>query len=383
MFNIIDYVKKYGNIGYEEMPFNDVDRLILSQFSYFKFDGLLPEVGMQEPYVTIKELSRMENVDALFSDERYAKNNMALFDAMAEHPRFSFVRLNHYINIVDEAWEIQFSAITALLPSGHTHVIYRGTDETIIGWKEDLNMGFMTPIPAQEKALDYINYVAPLIQGDFSVGGHSKGGNLAVYASMMCDEDVRSRITGVYSHDGPGFTKQILEESHFGRIQSRVHKLVPHSSIVGMLLTSQEDYEVVACKNFGILQHDPFNWIVEGTDFVKKDDVVAHMKVNTNSINAWAENLTAKEFRLLSDNIYNVITEAGIDDLNDIYKNPAAAFKNIAEAVHNLPDDQRQKVQDIMKMLVECIKDQAHDQLDRLLADELDKIDKIRTLMQD
>lgn len=387
MFNIIDYVKKYGDTGYEVMPFNDVDRLILSQFSYLKFDGLLPEVGMREPNVTIAQLSRMSDVDDLFTDERYAKNNRALFEAMAEHPRFSLIRLNHYINIVDEAWELQFSAITTILPDNHTHVVYRGTDESIIGWKEDLNMGFMTPIPAQEKALDYINYVAPLIDGDFTLGGHSKGGNLAIYAAMKCDEAIRSRISGVYSHDGPGFTKRILDESEFSKIKSRVHKIVPHSSIVGMLLMTEVDYEVVACKNFGILQHDPFNWIVEGNDFVKRDDVVNHQKISNSSINAWADNLTDEEFKLLSDNIYDVLVSAGIDDLNDIYKNPVMSVKNMADAVHDLPDKQRKMVWDILMELVECFKvhfkDQAHDQLDRLLADERDKIDKIRTLIHD
>lgn len=357
--NIIDYVKKYGETDYATLPFNNVDRLILSQFSYFKFDSLVPQVGEDKPSVTIGHISRMPEVDELFQDERYAKNNRALFDAMAEGSRFSLIRLNYFIDIRDEEKEIQFSAITAFLPDGETHIIYRGTDESIIGWKEDLNMAFMTPIPAQEKALDYINYVAPLIEGDFSVGGHSKGGNLAVYASMMCSSDIQSRITRIDSHDGPGFTKDVLEGIDFERIRDKVHKYVPRSSIVGMLLTTMEDYEVVSCKNFSILQHDPYNWIINDTDFAKKDQVYKHKQIQDGAINKWAESLSVDEIKELSDNLYEVFTKADIDDLNDIYLYPTQSARKLMDAIETLPENKMQAVKDVLDYLIMLMLDDA------------------------
>lgn len=359
MMNVIDYIKKYGNEDYETLPFNDVDRLILSQFSYLKFDGLVPEVGENKQSVTLRQISRMPDVNNLFSDERYAKNNRAMFDAMAESARFSLIRFNYFIDIREERSEIQFSAITAILPNDWVHVIFRGTDESIIGWKEDLNMAFLTPIPAQEKAVDYINYVAALIPGDFSVGGHSKGGNLAVYAAMMCSSDIRARITRIDSHDGPGFTKEVLSGSDFEEIKDRIYKYVPQSSIVGMLLTTTEDYTVVSCKNVSILQHDPFNWIIEGTDFARKDEVYKHKLVQDGAINKWAESLSNEELRKVSDNVYSVFEAAGIDDLNIVYSNPAQSAKKLKEAMDNLPEEERKYVKEIFEYLVRLFSEDA------------------------
>ena len=150
------------------------------------------------------------------------------------------IRLNHYIDLISDKWEMQFSAVTAYLADGLTHVLFRGTDETMIGWKEDFNMAFMTPVPAQVKAVDYLHYAAERIRGGFSVGGHSKGGNLAVYSAMKCSRLVRERITSIYSQDGPGFTKETLEDGDFDAIKDRIQKYVPHSSIIGMLFQTQE-----------------------------------------------------------------------------------------------------------------------------------------------
>jgi len=382
MMNVIDYIKKYGNEDYEALPFNNADRLILSQLSYLKFNGLVPEVGENKQPVTIKLISGMQEVDNLFSDERYAKNNRALFDAMAESNRFSLIRLNYFIDIRDERSEIQFSAITAMLPNDQVHVIFRGTDESIIGWKEDLNMAFMTPIPAQEKAVDYINYVSSMIPGDFSVGGHSKGGNLAVYASMMCSSDIQARITRIDSHDGPGFTKEVLEGADFEEIKDRVHKYVPKSSIVGMLLTTMEDYEVVSCRNVSILQHDPFNWIIEGTDFAKKDEVYRHKILQDGAVNKWAESLSPEELKKLSDNIYAVFEEAEINDLNIIYADPVQSAKKLREAVDKLPEEDRKSVREVLDYLVSIFNADAKIEFDEMKVEFMEEMEDLKVEMK-
>lgn len=379
MPNIIDYIKKYGDCEYSELPFNDVDSLILSQFSYLKFDGLVPQVGQNLPPITIANLSKMPDVDNLFSDERYAKVNRSFFEALATHRRFSFIRLNYYINLVDEKWEMQFSAITCLLPNDHVHVVFRGTDESIIGWKEDLNMAFMSSIPAQEKALDYLNYVSALIEGDFTVGGHSKGGNLAVYAAMMCSSDIRERITEIHSHDGPGFSRKVIRGDEFERIRQKVRKFVPHSSIVGMLLQTQEDYEIVACRNFGLLQHDPFNWIVEGCDFVKRDDLTEHIMLGNDSINAWAQSMSDEELMAFADQLYDVFERAQITDLNEFYRAPAATMKRFLEAAEQIDDKNRKMLREMGRNLAECFKDQVALRKNTAESDEPDKTDRTDT----
>lgn len=383
MMSIIDYIRKYGQFDYDELPFNNVDALILSQFSYFKFDGLLPEVGQNLPNVTVSQLSKMPDAQMMFADKRWEKNNRALFEAMSNNRRFSFLRLNHYINIIDDEWDIQFSAITIFLPDNSAHVVFRGTDETFTGWKEDLNMSFMTPIPAQEKALDYVNYVASLLEGDFTIGGHSKGGNLAVYAAMMCSSDIRSRIAKIYNQDGPGFTAKTLAASAYADIKGKIIKLVPHSSIVGMLLDSHEEYEIVACKNFGILQHDPFNWLVEGTDFIYRNELTKHIALQNASVNEWADALSDEELKSFTDAVFDVFERSGVSDLVEYYKNPVESTKKILQAASQMSQDRQEMLKAVMAVLLECVLEQIKDQVKDQFKEPLMEIDQMKEQIRD
>ena len=355
--NIIDYVKKYGHLSFEDKQFNKVDALILSQFSYFKLDDHIPAVGTMLPDVSIKSIAASDNVLSLFTDERYKKNNMELFEAMAASKRFGEIKLNHYIDVVSNKWEMQFSAVTAYA-GNIVHVIFRGTDETVIGWKEDFNMAFMTPIPAQVKAVDYLNYVAERINGDFSVGGHSKGGNLAVYSAMKCSKTVRDRITLIFSQDGPGFTRQTLEDADYDAIKDRILKYVPRSSIVGMLLQTQENYKVIEAASIGILQHDPFNWIVQDDDFVYRDDVAGRYVITDTSVNEWAKHADPEEMKIFIDKIYEVFVAAEVTDLNDFKGNISTLMRKAKRVLDNMDSEEKKRIKTVMSVLFLSVKEQ-------------------------
>lgn len=360
--NIIGYVEQYGDAPFSEKGFNKVDALVMSQFSYFKLDGFVPEVGKRHDCgITIADIAARKNVDDLFTDERYAKNNRQLFDAMAHSDRFKDTVLDHYIDLVSGRWEMQFSAVCAQLSDGSHHVIFRGTDETLIGWKEDFNMSFMTPIPAQVKAVDYLHYAAERIPGSFSVGGHSKGGNLAVYSAMKCSPSVRERINVIYSQDGPGFTKETLSDADFDEVSSRIQKFVPHSSIIGMLLQSQESYRVVEAKSIGILQHDPFNWVVEDDDFVYRDDISARSLISDGSVNEWAENCDPEEMKVFVDGMFDILVAAGINDLNDIKGNLSSIMPRVLLAIENMDGEDKKRIKAVLSALVTGFKDKIKD----------------------
>ena len=358
MKNIIDYIGAYGGHTFEDMPFNRVDALILSQFSYLKLAGFVPFDGSYENSVTIEEIAKRDDVSALFSDERYAKNNSDLFYAMAASARFSHVRLSNFIDLKSSRWEMQFSALTAYLTEDTTHVVFRGTDESIIGWKEDFNMTFMTPIPAQVKAVDYLHYAAERIRGTFSVGGHSKGGNLAVYSAMKCSDLVRGRISVIYSQDGPGFTKETLAEADFEAIKDRIEKFVPRSSIVGMLLQTHEHYRVVEARSIGILQHDPFNWVVEDADFVYRDDVAGRYVISDEAVNEWADRADPGEMKVFVDKVYSVFVEAGINDLHDFKGNAATFMAKAGHVLAGLDGEDRRRIKAVLSVLADSVKDQ-------------------------
>ena len=193
---IIDYLKEYADVSLKDEPMNDVDSLVLCQFSYLKFDGLVPLVTENGRSVSLQQLYEHSDYEKLYGDERYEKENRALFEAMRKCVRFRNMKLNCYINIIEAQadFETQFSAVTFLLEDGTMYVAFRGTDETMVGWKEDFNMAFLSPVPGQEFAVKYLNMVTARLPRDFYVGGHSKGGNLAVYAAMNCYPQARDRI---------------------------------------------------------------------------------------------------------------------------------------------------------------------------------------------
>lgn len=202
--NIVDYLAVFGDKSFAEMPFNDVDSLALCQLCYLKFDGIVPDVWSNKPSVTLDDIYKHPDYEKLYADERFEKNNRQLFEGMLKGRRFAGLRLNCYINLVEKEYETQFSAVTYLLEGGSLYIAYRGTDETIVGWKEDFNMAYMDPVPGQALSVKYLNMVTSRLKVPIYIGGHSKGGNLAVYAALKCAETVRGRIRKIYSMDGPG-----------------------------------------------------------------------------------------------------------------------------------------------------------------------------------
>ena len=355
MGNITDYVIGYGRYTIDEEPFNEVDSLVLSQFSYLKFDKILTGSGRVKKAMRIWELKESGDYETLYADSRFEKVNRELFEAMAGSRRFSSVRLYDHVNIVDPQWEIQFSAITCMFDNGFTYVAFRGTDETLTGWKEDFNMSFITPVPAQEKAVQYLNRIGNSVASDLTVGGHSKGGNLAVYASMMCRPKVRSRIEAIYSHDGPGFAEGVLDSEEFACIKDRIRKSVPRSSVVGMVLQTQENYEVVKCRNFGLLQHDPYNWLIDGVGFKKADSIFRHRYVTDRSVNKWIRGMDREQRQEFVELLFEIVRGLGSDDLNDVMGDPVNSGRRIKSTYEGMNEEDRDILKGIFRDLSDAI----------------------------
>lgn len=360
MKSIIDYIKKYGEYSIDDMPFNEVDSLILCQLSYLKYDGMVPPLHGKEPFVTLPEIFEMEEYDNLFEDRRFEENNRKLFEAAAQSTRFSSMLLGNYVSMTDTSWELQFSAMTFTFENGTFYLAYRGTDETIIGWKEDCNMALITPVPAQEKAMQYLNLIAEISSGNFYIGGHSKGGNLAVYAASTCLPLISERIITIYNHDGPGFKKGTVTESEgFKTVSGKIKKYMPHSSIIGMLMESDEPTEIIECKSFGILQHDPFNWIVDGNSFVRVDGLYKHVSLQDETVNQWINEMTDEERKIFVDELYNVITANGATTLIDIMDD----FLSNSKAMKKAFDELDPKTRDIIKIILVNLQDSFQDVL--------------------
>lgn len=337
MGNIIDYLRSYGQYTLAEKEFNAVDSLILSQFAYLKFDGLVPGPFEKRGGVKLLDILVHPDRNKMFADERYEKANRSLFGAMVFSKRYQNMKLNHYAVRTDVETETQFCAITFYLDQNITFVAYRGTDETLVGWKEDLNMTFLCPVPAQEYAVEYLNAIGGKIKTPFIVGGHSKGGNLAVYASLKCEAKVKEKIKSIYNNDGPGFRKEVFEDGEYEKLSERITKTVPQSSFFGMLLQDEKECTVVKSSGTGgIGQHDPFTWEVEDGAFIVVDEVFkGQQRVNT-SLNDWVSQLKEEELKTFATTLFEVIgaTEADtVIELTEEWKDNRTkmvnAFKHI------------------------------------------------------
>ena len=273
--NIIEFVHSYGYFDLEALPFGPVDALVLSQFAYLKMDGIVDGLKADAKPVTLAEIQAHPEAEHLFADPRWEAQNRALFREMCESRRYRQMQCIYCSDHTCTENETQFMAVTCIFPDGSVKILYRGTDETLIGWKEDFNMAFQYPIPGQKASQLYLEQVAQYISGDFELMGHSKGGNLAVYAAMHVPQAVQKRISRIYNLDGPGFRTEVYGMGSFEAIADRVTKIIPHSSIVGMLLENHGEYRVVDSKRIGMLQHDPFSWLVDRIDFVYLEELNA------------------------------------------------------------------------------------------------------------
>jgi hypothetical protein len=359
MGGISDYIKWRGDLTFKQSPFNEVDNLILSEISYVDFGGIIPECGTGKA-VSLQQASRrffrrhkdedLKNVKTFIWEAPF------LMRQAAESRRFAEVILSDYIDIVDNEEEKQFSAFLINLGDGTFYLVFRGTDDTIIGWKEDFNMSFIMPVPSQIQVAEYANRVLKGKRGKWRFGGHSKGGNLAIYAAAYMQEKYKKKLIEVYSNDGPGFDKSMTESSQYQEILPKVKAIVPEHSVVGMLLYHSEDYLVVKSSQTGIMQHDAMSWEVEGKGFVICRSLSRNSRMLNEAMTTWIESLEYSEREKFVETLFGIITASGavtLSDINaDLFKSANASIKMF----HSLDADTRSMILKILKSLTVEIK---------------------------
>lgn len=316
MDSIIEYIGTHFG-RFSENAFNAVDSLILSKLSYIRFESIVPLLPDKKKPVRLTELLKAELYDSMFANLWGRDIHLKFLYALAASPRFRDIRLDAYVNNSDSLTEKQFSAVTFLLDASTAYVAFRGTDATFIGWKEDFNMAYLSPVPSQEEAVKYINTVAKRTLKSMNIitGGHSKGGNLAVYAAIKCHPSVQKRIVRVYNHDGPGFKESLFETPEFLRIKFKIQTTLPESSLVGMLLQHHESYSVIKSSQRGIKQHDPFSWIIINNDFQYTYQVKESAKLRNRTLNEWLNTLSDEKRRLFIDALFEVLEATETDTL--------------------------------------------------------------------
>ena len=354
---VIAYVKNYGDYTFAEKPLNNIDSLVLCQLSYLKFDGLVPSPALHRGAVSLRRVAVDKAVDTLFADKRYEEHNRALFKAVLKSKRYRRLKMNYYVNHIDTERETQFSAITFFLENGPIYIAFRGTDETLIGWKEDFNMTFQSPVPGQQYAVEYLEEAAARFSGEFCVGGHSKGGNFAVYAAMYCREEIKARILKIYSMDGPGFLPEVLKKGEFEKIEGRLVKILPHSSLVGMMFENSARCKVVESKGFGIFQHDPYTWLTERDDFVYVESIYGSRRFTDNTLNAWICSLDREARRFLINTLYQVISASKAENLIEMQADWRKSTAGMLLRLKEVDEETRRMLFSLIKKYFEIVRE--------------------------
>jgi len=341
MANEFDYLEWRGDLPLSESGFNSVDSLILSVLSYIPFDGIVsPE--FRKDGITIAEAAEAFADSAASRPVVRNEQDVKLLSAMAASDRFGDMRLTGYANSVDLEKEKQFSAVTVLMGRGKAYVAFRGTDLTLVGWKEDFNMSFRCPVPSQEAATEYLERAAARLRGRLYVGGHSKGGNLAVYASVFATRKTRKRLLAVYNNDGPGFNSSVLEKEEYVEMQGRIYAFVPQSSIIGMLLEHAEEYAIIHSDQSGLMQHDPYSWSVVGTDFVRMQAVTSQSVFIDQTVKEWVSGMSPEQRERFIDVLYSVIGATEARTLPELTKDWLKSAMALGKSFNDV-DDQTKK----------------------------------------
>lgn len=378
MGNIMDYISWRGDLTFAQSPFNEVDNLILACFSYVNLDRI-PAVTRQkgiELKKLVKEFKKLHTIKELEADKSFIRLAPFMMFEMAESVRFGNCVIRNYVNeIVTEA-EQQFSAVEIVLDDGTSYISFRGTDDTIIGWKEDFNLSTGV-VPAQERAVEYMQRISDKASGMLRVGGHSKGGNLAIYGSVMC-KSVHDKILEIYSNDGPGFSKEFQESPETAEMMPKIIRIIPEYSIIGTLLEHEKQPIIVASTSRGLLQHDGFSWEVQGPGLVRRDSLNKTALRFIEILHKWIDGMDTEQKRLLIEDLFATLQASGYENLSEVQSGGLKSLAAMVKRLDKFAPESRGMMQELLTAIcggwLEQLQEHTKDKLSAIPQSFSDKI---------
>ena len=348
MPNVIDYIEKYGDTSFCDVPFGEADNVALCDMYYMPLDLVVSDSFDDEPVPYDEVANKIFDLRGRKHDpvglvlQKYISEVMM---AMAPKKRFAEMKVVSAVRIYEKKPAVQFEAATFLLPNGDVVVLFKGTDDTLIGWKEDIDILTKKGIPSNMFATEYLEKAANRFSGNIIVCGHSKGGFIAQYATLFCKKELRDRIIKVYNNDGPGFWDySYLESEAYTEMLPKYRHFVPQSSFIGMMLAHDYDYTVIKSDQvLGPLQHDLYSWQFDGRKLKRVDDLTPVGKLNDGILHDLVDNLTDEQEQAL-DEVFDVVI-AGINQegLLDVKNNIIPSLKGGVEAWRSLDKDTQKK----------------------------------------
>ncbi len=352
MSNVMDYLEWRGDLTFEEAPLNEVDNLIFSLLSYVDLADIVPPTH-KHGGVTLRRAA-MEYF--FIHDDPEPRplgliipaDILLLFRRMAHTTRFANLELSGYVNEICETREMQFSAITVHLPNEGKFVAFRGTDDTIVGWREDFNLSYMEEVPSQRKATNYLNDLDLPPDAPLYIGGHSKGGNLAVWSAVHANERVRRQIRRVWSNDGPGFTEEMLQSEIYRTMEDRICTLLPDAALIGLLLEHNDHYTVIKSERKGVFQHDGMSWEVVGSTFVRSEGLSKKAIRNDTVVRDRLRAMSREERQTFTGLFFHVLESTGAKTLTELYE---GGMKGVLALIRTFKDMSREDQDTVTYMI--------------------------------
>lgn len=389
MGTILSYLKEYGGYNFIEKPLCEIDGLILAHLSYYVYDGVIPGLEEEKPAVTTEHIRENMDQKNFLSVTWEEAQNRELFYKILETRRFRSMKANFYVNAMDKEQALQFSAVTFLLGNGDIYIAFRGTDDALIGWKEDFCMAYRTPIEAQKRSVEYVEQVARKFlrrkNARFYLGGHSKGGNLAVYAAMCCDSKLKHKIGRVYNYDGPGFRPDFMETLDYVSVKEKIIKFIPKESFVGMLMQDHDEnsieYILIESEKVGVQQHMPLSWCIENDSFVRAESNEPERKALYGRMNQWIYELGREKTESFLNELFSMVEVTEAQTLSD-FRAPSPELLKKMKLVRNAYREMDEETKSILwEMAIFVVELMAKDQHERIQKWKL--IERMRSRMDD
>ena len=349
---IFDYLDQVAYDSIYDTPFNELDMLMLTEITYLPFDQIVSD--QMSPDCTCRLFEAAEKVPQDLS-MLVTKNRLKLLEKVASSTRFKNIKLMGYVNDIDPDIQKQFAAMIFKIKPDSYVLTFRGTDDSIIGWKEDFHMTYMDQVPAQKTAVNYLRKAMDALPGQFILTGHSKGGNLASYAASQIEPEYQERIQSIYSYDAPGLNHSVITSQGYQTISDKIKRYIPQGSIVGMMLETPKQAQIVKSTAIGgLAQHDTFSWQISDQTFVLLDNLNPDSLQVDKTLKNWVDSVSDEELKDFFDLFFGLILDAGISSINDLTK--LENFKKILAVFENanaLTDEERDMLTRLAKLLVD------------------------------
>ena len=356
MKNMLDYIKGFGHVSFEERAFSEIDALVLTELEYLPLEKVVPSDENGEDFVTVKEIAEymQEHKQELFAENpmMITEERHEVSQVIADAPRFQSLKFFGVVSVWDKDTTKQFAAVTVEVEPSVRLVVFRGTDDTLIGWKEDFLMTYSPLVAAQTDAKEYLAKQASLWGGDLMISGHSKGGNLAIYAAATQTEDVQLRIVDIFCFDSPGLYRSVLETKGYQNIVPLAMRYIPQDSLVGLMLESEVPYVIVKSNATGAMQHSAMTWEIEDGQFIKMEKLTKNSQLNHQTFKKWTESVSDEELELFWNVFFELLFSVGIDTVNDLYGQFMHYVQEFLKAAGNMDEEKRELLTRIALLLV-------------------------------